>query len=293
MKKWMLPITMAFGILTLTACNSGGSDVIVESKAGNITKDDFYTEMKDMAGQAVLQQMLYEKVLADKYEVTDKELDAKIKEFKEQYGDTFYLQSGFETEEAFKEDYLKLNLLLEKAVSADMTDEDVKKYYDEEYRPDIKARHILVADEETAKEVKAKLDAGEKFEDLAKQYSTDGSAEQGGDLDWFGPGDMVAEFEDAAYALDINEISEPVQSQFGFHIIQVTDKKEKEPFEDVKDQMKKDLLNSRLNDSTVIQEVINREMKDADVDVKDKDLKDVLGTSSDEDDSENKDQEEK
>ena len=79
MKKWILPITIATGILTLTACNGGGSDVIVESEVGNITKDEFYTEMKDIAGEPVLQQMLYEKVLEDKYEVSDKELDEKVK----------------------------------------------------------------------------------------------------------------------------------------------------------------------------------------------------------------------
>ncbi|WP_338470512.1 peptidylprolyl isomerase [Niallia sp. XMNu-256] len=280
MKKWILPITMAVGILSLTACNNGdGSDLIVESKAGNITKDEFYAEMKDMAGQPVLQQMVYEKVLADKYEVSNKELDEKVTEMKEQYGDTFFLQYGFESEESFRDDYLRLNLLLEKAVSSDITDKDVKKYYEEEYRPDIKARHILVEDEEKAKEVKSKLDAGEKFEDLAKEYSTDGTAEKGGDLGWFGPGAMVPEFEEAAYALDVNEISEPVQSQFGFHIIQVTDKKEKEPFEEVKGKMKENLLNSRLSDMETIQSVIDRELKDAGVEVKDKDLQGILGTT--------------
>jgi foldase protein PrsA len=264
-KKWMLPITIATGILTLTACNGGGSDVIVESEVGNITKDEFYTEMKDMAGEPVLQSMLYEKVLEDKYEVSDKE-------------------------DAFKEDYLKLNLLLEKAVASNITDEDVKKYYDEEYKPEIKASHILVEDEEKAKEVKSKLDAGEKFEDLAKEYSSDGSAEQGGDLGWFGPGKMVPEFEEAAYALEVNEISEPVQSQFGFHIIKVTEKKEKEAFEDVKEDMKKQVLTSRLSNPVTIQEAISKEMKDAGVKVNDKDLEKVLGTTTSEED---KDKEEK
>ena len=95
-------------------------------------------------------------------------------------------------------------------------------------KPEIKARHILVADEATAKEVKAKLDAGEKFEDLAKQYSTDpGTTEKAETLAGLDAGAMVPEFEQAAYALDVNAISEPVKSQYGYHIIQLTDKKKK------------------------------------------------------------------
>ena len=138
------------------------------------------------------------------------------------------------------------------------------------------------------KKLKSKLDAGEKFEDLAKEYSTDGSAEQGGDLGWFGPGKMVPEFEEAAYALEVNEISEPVQSQFGFHIIKVTEKKEKEPFEDVKEDMKKQVLTSRLSNPVTIQEAISKEMKDAGVKVNDKDLENVLGTTTSDKDKEEK-----
>ena len=87
------------------------------------------------------------------------------------------------------------------------------------------------------------------------------------------------QFEEAAYALEVNEISEPVQSQFGFHIIKVTEKKEKEPFEEVKEDMKKQVLTSRLSNPVTIQEAISKEMKDAGVKVNDKDLENVLGTT--------------
>lgn len=278
MKKMIISLTVAAGVMALGACsndNADSSEVIVESKAGNITKEELYQSMKEKYGEQALQELLYQKVLAENYEVTDKEVEEKVAELKEELGENFELvlqQNQLKDEEELKE-VLKDQLLMEKAALKDVkvSEEEVKKRY-EEYKPEIKASHILVEDEKTAQEVKKKLDEGAKFEDLAKEYSKDpGSAAQGGDLGFFGPGKMVPEFEEAAYALEVNKISEPVKSQHGFHIIKVTEKKEKGSYEEMKDELEDELKLAQL-DSNKIQEVLKRELDAANVKIKDKDL---------------------
>lgn len=94
------------------------------------------------------------------------------------------------------------------------------------------ARHILVNDEQLANDITIRLEKGEDWTALAKEYSTDpGTKDTGGDLDWFSKGSMVAEFESAAFELDIGKISQPVQSQYGWHIIQTLGRRT-QPFTD-------------------------------------------------------------
>lgn len=88
----------------------------------------------------------------------------------------------------------------------------------------VRASHILVEDEKLAKELKEKIESGEDFSYVAKKYSICPSKENGGDLGEFGKGVMVKEFEKAAFSLDVGEVSQPVKTQFGYHIILVTSK---------------------------------------------------------------------
>ena len=88
----------------------------------------------------------------------------------------------------------------------------------------IRASHILVASKEEAENLLLDIKNGVAFEDLAKDYSKCPSGREGGDLRWFGKGMMVKPFEDAAFELEVGQISQPVQTQFGWHLIQLTGK---------------------------------------------------------------------
>lgn len=131
----------------------------------------------------------------------------------------------------------------DKSVRNAVPDEEAKKIYDQKVagmkpEEEIHARHILVATEAEAKEVKERLQKGEDFATVAKEKSKDPSAE-GGDLGFFSRGQMLKPFEDAAFALKEGEISDPVQTQFGWHIIKVEDKRTKPTptFDQVKTQI--------------------------------------------------------
>jgi len=133
-----------------------------------------------------------------------------------------------------------------------VTDEAAKELYDTQVgKPgkEFNARHILLETEDEAKAVIAQLDAGADFSELAKEKSTGPSGSSGGKLGWFGAGQMVAPFSEATAKLNKGEYTkEPVQTQFGWHVIILDDTRESTPppFEDVKDRLKMLLANQQL-----------------------------------------------
>ncbi|MBR3119156.1 peptidylprolyl isomerase [Oceanobacillus profundus] len=283
MKKLAFAAIITAGTLTLAACtnNEADSEVVVESEAGDITKEDFYEKLKSRNGEAILEEMITIKVLENNYEVTEEDVNAEIQSMKDTYGDQYdsIIEQNFGSEDELRE-IIRISLLQEAAIAEDIeiTEEDLEQEYNRQ-NTEIEAQHILVADEDTANEVKQKLDEGEDFAELAKEYSTDGSAEDGGDLGYFSTGEMVPEFEEAAYNMEIDEISDPVQSQFGFHIIKVNDIRDKEEsigkFEDVKEDLRRELLTKRM-DVTKVQEKMDSLIEDAKVDIKIDEFKDLL-----------------
>lgn len=159
----------------------------------------------------------------------------------------FKARMEFLRERALHNEYFK-NQIVDK-----ISDEDVRARYDKEIaalpaQVEVRARHILVKTKEEAEAIIKKLEGGAKFEDLAKENSTDGSAANGGDLGYFTEGQMVPEFEKAAFALKPGEYTkEPVQTQFGYHVIQLEDRRTKQPpsFDEVKDQIRSIILRER------------------------------------------------
>jgi peptidyl-prolyl cis-trans isomerase C len=123
------------------------------------------------------------------------------------------------------------------------------RFADAPETPEFRAAHLLVATEDEANAAKAQLDAGEAFADVAAAVSTDVTSANGGDLGWFGAGTMVEEFETAVMALEIDEISDPFETQFGWHIVTLTDQRARPAptFEQVVQQ-----LSAELQEAAVI-----------------------------------------
>ncbi len=156
----------------------------------------------------------------------------------------------------FEEQMLAQQMIQDLFDSIEISDEEAKKYYDvtiSQYRinEQISARHILVDSLEKAQEIRNSILAGDiTFEEAARTHSTCPSKEEGGDLGYFEHGQMVKEFDEAAFAAALGEVTEPVQTQFGWHLIKVEDRKEagERPFEEVKEQIVHNMSEQRRNE---------------------------------------------
>ena len=155
-------------------------------------------------------------------------------------GDT----ADFKQKLAFARDRLLMDSLLATEGKTAVTDDAMKKVYEDATKQvsgekEVRARHILVPTEEEAKAIKAELDKGADFAKLAKEKSKDPGAADGGDLGFFTKEQMVPEFSAVAFALEPGKISDPVKSQFGWHVIKVEEARDKKPpaFDQVKGQI--------------------------------------------------------
>lgn len=193
-----------------------------------------------------------EKLLEGRKEELTKQLIEKLveQEIINQEATKLKIKESAEYKEQIKllGDTLVTNMLLQKVVSDLVTEETVKAAYEstkEAYTaPGVKARHILVKDENEAKKLIRRLDKGAKFAELAEKESIGPSAKNGGDLGWFKANDMVKEFSDAAFTLAKGAYTKtPIKTKFGWHVILVEDKKDKlaPDFDQVRGQIEKQL----------------------------------------------------
>lgn len=268
--SYILLLTLIIGVLSFTGCtdNKAGNDSEIVAKVGdeNITKEELYDLMVQQYGQQALDALIVEKIVElevenENIEISEEEVEEEFDKMKEELGGEFQFnqalqQSGL-TAESLKDNItmnLKINKLIEPYIS--ITDDEMREYFEVNksvlaQKEEVKASHILVDTKEEADEVKEKIDSGEDFAELAKEYSKDGSSEVGGDLGFFGKGRMVPEFEEVAFKLGIDEVSEPVKSEFGYHIIKVFEKIEgKNPtYEDMKDDINDIIRNEKSQEA--------------------------------------------
>ena len=153
-----------------------------------------------------------------------------------------------------KKDILASMAIGEAVKAVGVTEEEMNKFYEENPQhfakgATVSAKHILVKEESKCQEILEEVVAGKAFEEAAQQYSTCPSGQKGGDLGEFGKGQMVKEFEEAAFAAEIGHVVGPVQTQFGYHLIKVEAKNEASvaAFEEVKEQIRRNLLQQKQN----------------------------------------------
>lgn len=268
----------------LVGCSNSDDDSRTVATVNDevITEGELNHLLQSQYGPSILDALITNKIVeleAEKLGITltDEEIEEEYNSYAESYGGEEALLEAFKSYNLTKDDIIKdieIYLLTLKVMEdyIGITDEDVKTYFEENKdsfaTPEqVEASHILVEDEATAKEVIEKLNAGEDFATLAKEYSTDTSnAEKGGELGYFGRGEMVAEFEDAAFAMNVGDVSkEPVETEFGYHIIKVTDKKEAKEadFETSKEQARDMLVEERVNEQ--YSNWVNEKMEEYDI----------------------------
>lgn len=318
MKKKLL-IASLCAMLLVTGCGQkaklkDGKEVVAEIEGKTITAEDLYDELRSQGGTTVLINMIDE-FIANK----EIETDESAKEYAQNQLDTLKAQyeqsgqdftaaltsAGYKNENEFKEllilDYKK-NKVVENYISDNLTDEEIQEYYDNDVFGEMTVKHILITPETTddmseedtekaeneakkkAEEVIEKLNNGEKFDDLIKEYSDDeGSKDNNGLVENFTKDGVVSEFWDASIELKDGEYTkEPVKSEYGYHVIYRVSQKEKAKLKDVKDDIKEKLVEEKLNsDAELATKTWVEIRKKYKLDIKDDDIKKAYNESND------------
>ena len=244
---------LSLSFLVFTPLAFAADTVVAKVDGMEITEQDIAVAAEDLA--EAVQQMPEEKrrdyyiaYLADLRLASKAAREAKLDESAD-----FKLRMAYRNDKVLLEEYLAVEArkLVTEASMRALYDESVKQMKPE---PEIRARHILVETEDAAKAVVTRLKAGEDFAKVAGEVSKDpGSGAEGGDLGYFTKERMVPEFSTAAFAMKVGDVSDPVKSQFGFHVIKVEDIRERPVpgFDEVKGQIEQYLIRKSQQDAVM------------------------------------------
>lgn len=277
MKKYYKLLVLPIIILSLAGCGKtipvleNGEEAIITLKEKNVSTSEFYELLKEKYGKYVIVDFIDKIILDSKYETTDEEtkyINTQVDAVKKYASENSYTveyvlayQYGLESVEDYK-DMLSLNyrrsIAVKDYLAKDITDKQIETYYKNNIYGDIEVKHILISPEsddkkddalKEAKDIIKKLKDGEDFSALAKKYSDDtNSAKEGGDLGFISTGEMLEEFENAAFKLKKGEYTTtPVETTYGYHIILKTDEKDKPKQKDVKEDIITELVTEKIN----------------------------------------------
>lgn len=279
-------LAASFSVVAPNLVSAQDSETIATVGEVAITKDEFYEALKEIAGPITLRTLILETVLeqnvADAEALKTAAADEVDQQVEEAGGEEIFQQLIQSQQLGTLEEYeyqIYIRNLFQEVVETniDMSDEAIMDYYENQYEPIMEAQHILVETEDEATAAIERYNNGEEFDALAMELSLDGTAQNGGLLQPFTTGTMVPEFEEAVRALENGEITqEPVESQFGFHVIKTINNGEKLPFEEVSETVTEQYKNSKFADTSFAYGVIGQTLIDSGYEINDEDLQDAV-----------------
>jgi peptidyl-prolyl cis-trans isomerase C len=248
---------------------------------------------KDIVERMVEKELLYQESKDLGITIEDEKVKGRLQQFQDKFPNKEKYQQQLDqlgyTEEMIRREIrenMAIQQLIEQEIASgiEVTDEDLQSYYDDNADQfttpaKVKARHILVktdkqadaADTEAAREkieaIQKRVAEGEEFAEVAKEESECPSSDKGGDLGFFSKGRMVPPFEDAAFSMEPGEVSDIVETRFGYHLIKVEDKKEasQKSYEEVKENLRKQLENEKVKEA--IGEYVAKLREDAEIEM--------------------------
>ncbi|KAB2501200.1 hypothetical protein F8158_04875 [Bacillus cereus] len=266
MKKWITAVTVAGSISLLVGCST--SPVYVKTSFGDVTKSDLDTYLEHKNGDIAIREVVLQKILEKKYPVTEQEIEKRFKQVKEMHGSSVVTSMKIGEKEKIKlKEQIKQYLLREKVTKQLITDADLKAAYS----PKIKVRHILLDSRQKADEVKKRLDNGESFDELVKSESMDSITKSNGGVMDLHKGARMSEIEREAQKLEVNKVSDPIDSKIGYHLIEVMERGAVKDWKDVSQKEKDDLtekvIYQKQRDGSMEKE-FQKILKEAQVEVK-------------------------